>query len=205
MATDIRRELEDVTESTDLPLSSVDARGTLLGILGVAGFLALWHVASLFQPSYVLPSPLAVGETFRAEAESGEMLVALGQSMRHWLPGAIVGTTLGVAAGVAFGWSRLLDDLSAPVVRLLRPVPPLALIGFAIAWFGIGDTGAAFIIAVGAFWINFYAAYGGVEGVSEDLLDVARSLGVEGDLELVRSVVIPAASPEILTGVRTAA
>ena len=203
MATDIRRELEDATESADLPLSSVDARGTLLGILGVAGFLALWHVVSLFQPSYVLPSPLAVGETFRAEAESGEMLVALGQSMRHWLPGAVVGTTLGVAAGVAFGWSRLLDDLSAPVVRLLRPVPPLALIGFAIAWFGIGDTGAAFIIAVGAFWINFYAAYGGVEGVSEDLLDVARSLGVEGDLELVRSVVIPAASPEILTGVRT--
>jgi len=203
MATDIRRELEDATESADLPLSSIDARGTLLGFIGVAGFVALWYVASLFQPSYVLPSPLAVAETFRAEAESGEMLIALGQSIRHWLPGAVIGTTLGVAAGVAFGWSRLLDDLSAPVVRLLRPVPPLALVGFAIAWFGIGDAGAAFIIAVGAFWINFYAAYGGVEGVSEDLLDVARSLGVEGDLELVRSVVIPAASPEILTGVRT--
>jgi NitT/TauT family transport system permease protein len=95
------------------------------------------------------------------------------------------------------------DDVSTPVVRTLRPVPPLALIGFAIAWFGINHAGAAFIIAVGAFWINFYAAYGGVEGVSEDLLDVARSLGVEGDLELLRSVVVPAASPEILTGVRT--
>jgi NitT/TauT family transport system permease protein len=88
-------------------------------------------------------------------------------------------------------------------VRTLRPVPPLALIGFAIAWFGINHVGAAFIIAVGAFWINFYATYGGVEGVSEDLLDVARSLDVRSDRELVRSVVIPAASPEILTGVRT--
>jgi ABC-type nitrate/sulfonate/bicarbonate transport system, permease component len=82
-------------------------------------------------------------------------------------------------------------------------VPPLALIGFAIAWFGINHAGAAFIIAVGAFWINFYASYGGVEGVSDDLLDVARSLGVDGDLELIKSVVIPAASPEIMTGIRT--
>jgi NitT/TauT family transport system permease protein len=82
-------------------------------------------------------------------------------------------------------------------------VPPLALIGFAIAWFGINDAGAAFIIAIGAFWINFYASYGGVEGVSDDLLDVARSLGVDSDLALIKTVVIPAASPEIMTGIRT--
>lgn len=63
-------------------------------------------------------------------------------------------------------------------------MPPLALIGFAIAWLGINHTGAAFIIAIGAFWINFYAAYGGVEGDSQDLLNVARSLGVQEDVEL---------------------
>ncbi|MFC6770396.1 ABC transporter permease, partial [Halorubrum pallidum] len=82
-------------------------------------------------------------------------------------------------------------------------VPPLALIGFAIAWFGINDAGAAFIIAVGAFWINFYAAYGAVEDVSADLLDVGRTLGVRGDLDTVRSIVLPASLPGILTGVRT--
>ncbi|MCQ4333820.1 ABC transporter permease [Natronomonas sp. F2-12] len=203
MATDIRNELERARTDEELPLAGVDGSRALLGSLGVVAFLGLWHVASLFQPAYVLPSPLAVGGTFYAEAASGEMITALGQSIQHWLPGAVVGTTLGVAVGIALAWSPLLDDLSAPVVRLLRPVPPLALIGFAIAWFGINNAGAAFIIAIGAFWINFYAAYGGVEGVSEDLLDVARSLGVEGDLELVKSVVIPAASPEIMTGIRT--
>ncbi|WP_223174237.1 ABC transporter permease [Halorubrum aquaticum] len=93
--------------------------------------------------------------------------------------------------------------MTAPLVRTLRPVPPLALIGFAIAWFGINDAGAAFIIAVGAFWINFYAAYGAVEGVSEDLLDVGWTLGVSGDLDMVRSVVLPAALPGITTGIRT--
>ena len=192
-----------ITEQFGPSLDDGSARRALLGAVGIAGFLALWWAVSLTQPDFVLPSPVAVGKTFLSEAASGEMTTAIGQSVRHWIPGTIIGTGLGVTAGVALAWSSVADDLSAPIVRLLRPVPPLALIGFAIAWFGINHAGAAFIIAVGAFWINFYAAYGGVEGVSEDLLDVAKSLGVEGDLELLRSVVVPAASPEILTGIRT--
>lgn len=199
--TDVGRETAE--ESVDSLVERIDPRAAVLGALGVAGFLVLWWAVSQTQPSYVLPSPLAVGKTFYAEAASGEMLTAVVQSALHWIPGAITGTSLGIATGVALAWSPLADEVSAPVVRILRPVPPLALIGFAIAWFGINHAGAAFIIAAGGFWINFYAAYGGVEGVSEDLLDVARSLGVEGDLELLRSVVIPAALPEILTGVRT--
>lgn len=203
MATDLDHRLTRAAEETDLPLVGVDFRRALFGLGGLGGFIGLWWAVSLFQPPYVLPSPLAVAESFASEAASGEMSTALFQSIQHWIPGTIIGTLLGVATGVALGWSSVLDDITSPVVRTLRPVPPLALIGFAIAWFGINNAGAAFIIAIGAFWINFYASYGGVEGVSDDLLDVAQSLGVQSDLELIRSVVIPAASPEILTGIRT--
>ncbi|EMA67795.1 binding-protein-dependent transporters inner membrane component [Halorubrum aidingense JCM 13560] len=180
-----------------------DPRRLVRGVAGIAGFVLLWHLVSLTQPAYVLPSPGAVVDAFAEELASGTMTAALWSSIRHWAPGTFVGTTLGVGAGVALSWSRLLDDVTAPLVRTLRPVPPLALIGFAIAWFGINDAGAAFIIAVGAFWINFYAAYGAVEGVSNDLLDVGRTLGVRGDLDMVRSIVVPAALPGITTGIRT--
>ena len=209
MSTDPKFEIDRSAESPEGDLSvrrrlvTYDYRRLGLGISGLFAFLLVWWVASLSQPAFVLPSPPAVAESFSEEMSSGEMPTALRQSLRHWIPGAVVGTTLGIGTGLALGWSRLLDDIWAPVVRLLRPVPPLALIGFAIAWFGINDTGAAFIIAIGAFWINFYATYGGVESVSTDLLDVARSLGVTGNLGLLRSVVIPAASPGILTGIRT--
>ncbi|MFC5279982.1 ABC transporter permease [Halorubrum rubrum] len=184
-------------------LGLADPTRLLRGVAGVAGFLGLWYLVSLTQPAYVLPSPAAVGVRFLEELAAGTMTAALASSVRHWLPGTVVGTGLGVGAGVAFAWSVTLDDVTAPLVRTLRPVPPLALIGFAIAWFGINDAGAAFIIAVGAFWINFYAAYGAVEGVSEDLLDVGRTLGVRGDLDMIRSVVLPAALPGITTGIRT--
>lgn len=173
------------------------------GALGIVGLLAVWWVAAQFNPAYVLPAPEAVAETFWVELASGSMLTALAQSVTHWLPGAVVGTTLGVALGVALAWSSTLDDVAAPIVRVFRPVPPLALIGFAIAWIGINHSGAAFIVAAGAFWINYYAAYGGVEGVSDDLLDVARSLGADSSWRQIRQVVLPAASPEILTGIRT--
>ncbi|MEF8807139.1 ABC transporter permease [Natronomonas sp.] len=203
MATETDLGYDGADEGIESFIDALDPQRALLGTAGIVGFVALWWVTSLFQPAYILPSPLAVAETFHAEAASGEMLTAIGQSILHWVPGVIAGTVLGIVAGVGLAWSSIADDVSAPLVRLLRPVPPLALIGFAIAWFGINHAGAAFIIGVGGFWINFYAAYGGVEGVSDDLLDVARSLGVDGDLELLRSVVVPAASPEILTGART--
>jgi NitT/TauT family transport system permease protein len=202
MAIDVGDETE-YGDGTAAPSLDIEPRRALRGAGGLLAFLALWWLVALTQPSYILPAPAAVAETFVAEAASGDMLTALGNSVVHWLPGAVVGTGLGIAAGIALGWSPVVDDVSAPVVRLLRPVPPLALIGFAIAWLGINHAGAAFIIAIGAFWINFYAAYGGVEGVSEDLLDVARSLGVQGDLELIRTVVVPASLPEITTGIRT--
>lgn len=184
-------------------IDSETVRSYLLGVSGVIGFLILWHVLSLTQPDIVLPSPIAVGERFVDELLSGDMTTALQQSMMHWLPGTIVGTALGVGAGVILGWSRTADQITAPVVRILRPIPPLAMIGFAIAWFGINHVGAAFIIALGAFWINFYATYGGVESVSNDLIDVGRTLGVNGNLATIRTIVIPSALPEILTGIRT--
>ncbi len=176
-------------------------RGLAVG--GVVLFLVIWAVSAQGQPSFILPGPQAVVTRLLTEARSGALLQAVADSLRHWVPGTIVGTIAGVSAGIGLGVAPRFEAGSRPIVRVLRPVPPLALIGFAIAWFGINNAGAAFIIAIGAFWINFYAAYGGVEGVSDDLLDVARSLGVEGDLELIKSVVIPAASPEIMTGIRT--
>ncbi|MBP1985704.1 ABC transporter permease [Halolamina salifodinae] len=180
-----------------------DRRRLARGALGVVAFLLVWEVASWFNPAYVLPSPRAVAEVFVVELRSGAMLTALTASVTHWLPGTVVGTTLGIALGVTMAYSDLADDVATPLVRVLRPVPPLALIGFAIAWIGLNHAGAAFIIAAGAFWINYYAAYGGVDGVPEEFLDVAKSLGVDTDLGLVRKVVLPSALPEIITGIRT--
>lgn len=202
-----------------LSLGEVDRRRLVRGLFGTTVLVVAWYAAALTQPVYLLPGPVEVVAAFVGELStqalytvpvSGsevrlpQMVVKLLQSLQHYLPGLAAGTVAGITLGVAMGWSRPVDDALTPVTRVLRPIPPLAWIAFAIVWIGIGHGGATFIVAIGAFWINFYNAFAGVEGVSRDLKEVAATLGVHDDLTMIRKVVLPAASPEILTGIRTA-
>ena len=190
----------------------------LRGAAGSAVFLVVWQIAAMPVPTYLLPTPLEVAQAFAVELtapavftvplldlEIGltRMLVNLSDSLYHYIPGLFVGGAAGIGFGIALGWSELLDDAITPVQRVLRPIPPLAWIAFAIVWLGVNHQGAAFIVGIGAFWINFYNAYAGVNGVPESTKEVAASLGVDDDLTMIRKVVIPRASPEIMTGIRT--
>jgi NitT/TauT family transport system permease protein len=215
-------DIETDSETGVLPDELVDddrSHGRLVrGALGTVAFLAVWYGAALSTPVFLLPSPVEVARAFVVEVTAPEpfvvpvvgaevtltrLVVNLIQSLYHYIPGLLVGGLAGIASGIALGWSSTLDDAFTPITRVLRPIPPLAWIAFAIVWLGVNHTGAAFIVAIGAFWINFYNAYAGVEGVPEDLTEVAASLGVDDDLTMIRRVVIPSATPEIMTGVRT--
>jgi NitT/TauT family transport system permease protein len=196
-----------------------DVRRYLRGLGGLAVFLGVWWVgAATTQPSYLLPGPVdsivAFVQLFETSTRivvpvlGGELVLPTGlahlmQTLFHYVPGLFLGAVCGIGLGLAMGWNGAIDDWLQPLVRVLRPIPPLAWVVFAILWFGIQHTGAAFIVFVGAFWINFYGAYGGVEGVSTELTDAASTLGVERDLSMLKLVALPSAAPQVLTGFRT--
>ena len=191
----------------------------LRGLGGLVVFLLVWWVGAMTtQPSYLVPGPLesvyafielfATSTTIVAPVLGSSLVLPTGlahlaQTLFHYVPGLLLGAGCGIGLGLAMGWNGVLDDWLRPLVRVLRPIPPLAWIVFAIVWFGIHHTGAAFIVFVGAFWINFYGAYGGVEGVSTELTDAASTLGVERDLSMLKLVALPSAAPQVLTGFRT--
>jgi NitT/TauT family transport system permease protein len=196
-----------------------DLRRYLRGLGGLLVFLLVWWIGAMTtQPSYLVPGPVESARAFVDLFTTSTAIVvpALGsslvlptglahltQTLFHYVPGLLLGAGCGIGLGLAMGWNGALDDWLRPLVRVLRPIPPLAWIVFAIVWFGIHHTGAAFIVFVGAFWINFYGAYGGVEGVSTELTDVASTLGVERDLSMLKLVALPSAAPQVLTGFRT--
>lgn len=88
------------------------------------------------------------------------------------------------------------------LARVLRPIPPLAWIPFAIIWFGITETAAACIISIGIFWINYFTAMAAVQAVDKDLIEVARAFGHRTFAALLKKVILPGAAPGILSGLR---
>lgn len=196
---------EALDYSADGLVSVRDGRDLALKLGALTAFVLVWWGGALVTPQTLLPRPPVVASVLVGDVASGQVFELIVQSLRHYVPGLLIGSTLGMAVGVAVGWSELVERTVGTVASVLRPVPPLAWIPFAIIWFGLNDRGAAFIIAIVAFWINYYNAESGVRNVDRQHLEVARSLGTKSDLRLIRKVVLPSATPELFTGFRTAA
>jgi len=183
--------------------------------------IAFWHwitQAGLVNPQ-VLPSPLAVGrkwveyllplQRFDAQAGggwwawafSGELIVDTLTSLYRVVVGFAIGGGLALPLGLAMGASPRVYAWMNPLVQILRPIPPIAYIPLAILWFGLGNPPAVFLIALGAFFPVLMNTIAGVRQVDGIYLRAARSLGAGRTTMFVR-VILPAAVPYILSGVR---
>ena len=181
-------------------------RAVALAAFGLAVFLAIWQLAPALGlvSASILPPPSVLPQAFLRELSSGVWLSAMLTSLSHYLAGLVIGCLLGVGLGVATGMSLTLDAALAWVIRVLRPIPGLAWVPFAILWFGIDATAAIFIIGVGVFWISYFAAHGAVRAVDRDLIELAEAFGFRRPDQKLVKVILPAAAPGILAGLRTA-
>ena len=88
-----------------------------------------------------------------------------------------------------------------PILQVLRPIPPIAYIPLAILWFGLGNPPAFFLISLGAFFPVLMNTVAGVRSVDAIYIRAARNLGADR-APLFFRVVLPAATPHIMTGIR---
>ena len=181
------------------------ARRAAYGIGGLALFIAIWKAALIWQwaPPGTLPDPFALPATLVQEWQSGRLLPAIGSSLVHYFWGLAAGTALGFAVGLAAATLPRFDLAQAYLARILRPIPPLAWVVFAIAWFKVSHAGAAFVIAIGVFWVNYFATYSAVRNVDPRYYELARAFGHGGYLARALGVTLPAIAPGALSGVRT--
>ncbi|WP_373319214.1 ABC transporter permease, partial [Methylobacterium gnaphalii] len=175
-------------------------------VVGLLVFLGIWEAVprlDLVNPAF-LPPPSTIPEAFLKEVRNGGWLVAIGESLSHYIVGLVVGAGAGIGLGLVSGMFRWFDNLTAWIVRLLRPIPGLAWVPFAIIWFGVEPRAAIFIIAIAVFWIVFFATQGAVRGVDRDLVEVAQAFGFRSAWSRLTKIMLPAATPGILVGLRTA-
>lgn len=175
-------------------------------LLAAAVVVAVWQaIIVIVRPSAaVLPTPWQTVLTLETLIASGELFVHIGASLGRvlvaWVLAAAVAIPLGLWMGARRGVERILD----PFIELFRPISPLAWIPMAILWFGIGESGKVFIILVATFFPILLNTVTGVKGVDPVLVRAGRVLGCNNDARLFRRVLLPAAMPTILVGLRIA-
>jgi NitT/TauT family transport system permease protein len=171
-------------------------------IAGIAGFLAVWTLASFrIGNAVLLPDPSAVVTGFFSLLNDGTLWADVRASMKRVLGGFAIASVIAVPLALAMAYSRRLGLLLNPLVIFLRPIPPIAWIPIAILWFGIGDPPSYFITAVAAFFPIFINSYAGGHAVQPEHLHAARSLGA-GPRALFLRIYLPSAMPMIATGLR---
>ena len=159
-------------------------------------------------PAYVLPSPRAVLATLidfffggSTQAYSGKFLAHFLQSLYRVAGGFACGTILGIPLGIVLGYNRRIGAFIEPTIELSRSIPGICWLPLALVWFGIGTGTSVFLIALGSFYSIFLSTLGGVRYVNPVLLRAGRSLGAT-ESSLLYTVILPAAFPSILSGLR---
>jgi ABC-type nitrate/sulfonate/bicarbonate transport system permease component len=175
----------------------------LLGLLGTVLFLVAWEVAArsgLLNP-VVVSNPSRIVAAFLGQWQSGDMLGDVRVSLIEFGVGFGLSLLVGIALGIAMGLSRLTEYAVDPFVWFLYASPLIAFYPLIIVWLGFGFTtvvAVTFLLSVVSIVVNTMA---GVHSVDAQLVRAVRAFGGRR-IDVIFKVVLPAAVPLILAGVR---
>ncbi len=178
-------------------------RSDLKLALTLLGALALWEALGRggFYPPHLFPPPSRVFPVLAEMARSGELWGDFKASAFRWGLGFILGTALGLVGGLLSGRVGVLRETASQLLHFMRSTPFIVLIPLVILWFGLGELGKVLLVAWGVFFPVWLNAQSGVEGIEEEYLWAAWSLGIRG-WRMYTEVLLPRALPFVLAGMR---
>jgi ABC-type nitrate/sulfonate/bicarbonate transport system permease component len=174
----------------------------LAGVLLIVVLLALWQYSAVYvvkKPTW--PPVSLVWQSWLERLLDGTLLGHLWATFWRQMTGYAIAVVLGVALGLLMGYSRFLYNLLEPLVEVLRPIPGAAYLPILVLFVGIGHEMKVILILIAAFFPILLNTYSGVRAIDVVQLDTARTLGLT-TFQTFRELIVPAASPHILTGMR---
>jgi ABC-type nitrate/sulfonate/bicarbonate transport system permease component len=165
--------------------------------------LVLWGVLSAGSKTYYFPPLTDILKTFKNTWLFDRIGSDAVPSLERMGAGYAIAVVVAVALGMLLGFFPRARRAAAPIVEFLRAIPPPALLPFAILVIGVGASMKIFIIAFVCLWPILLNTIDGVTGVDQTLEETSHVYGISGRDRLFR-VLLPAASPRIFAGMRTA-
>jgi NitT/TauT family transport system permease protein len=183
-----------------------NSKNRLLGVLALVLALVIWEIvaAGIIRYSFILPSPTDVFSAFVELLYTGRLLPDFMASLTHFAIGLGAALLVGIPIGIMMGWNRKMDSFLDPIIEILRPIPPLAWIPFAIIWFGLTSWSAGFVIFIGSVFPIIINTYSGFRGVPRIYVEAGKMLGCTSNRDLIRYIAFPAALPTVAAGIRIA-
>lgn len=171
-------------------------------LLPVVAFLVVWAAGAQLKGSVLLlPGPGESGQALWELVRNGTIWNHVLASLVRVYLGFGLATLVGIPMGMLLGRIRWLESVADPLLQLFRPISPLAWVPLAILWFGIGDISAVMIIFLACVFPTIVHACGATRAVDPKLIKLAHNCGA-GPLQLIAHVLLPAALPQMLTGLR---
>jgi sulfonate transport system permease protein len=184
-----------LTEKPRVPIS--------VGVLLPLVILGLWELASHLRwvKPVFLPTPEKTVLAFFTMLTKQDFLLDFLASIEIVLQGFIYGAGLGILLGGAAGLSRTTQRILGPTLDSIRQIPAIAWLPLIVLWLGIGPLAKVVIITKVVFFPVFLNTLQGIRGVPKDYIDLAQVLTLRR-WQFIRRIIIPAATPSILVGVR---
>ncbi|MDP3940259.1 MAG: ABC transporter permease [Deltaproteobacteria bacterium] len=165
--------------------------------------ISIWAAASSagIWESYEFPSPWAVLDTLWNGLTDGSFLIGMSVSLKRIAIGYGLSVILGTLLGMVIGSVKLLDETLGSFIQGLQALPSICWLPLAVVWFGLNEGAILFVVIMGAVLAVAIATDAGIKNVSPIYIRAARNMGVHG-VNLYRRVILPAAFPSIVTGMK---
>lgn len=182
-----------------------------LGLLIPAAVVILWQVivTSGAVPTYKLPSPFDLVQvlwdfvtgSLQLTPYSGTCIPHLMQSLKRVAAGFLMAAAVGLPLGFLTGRIRLMQRLFDPFIHAVRAIPGIGWLPIAIVWFGVGEGNTLFLISLATFFPIYVNTAHGASEIPLQLIRAGQMMGAKG-FTLFRTVMFPAAFPQIAVGLR---
>lgn len=169
----------------------------------VLGFLMAWEfcAAKGYYNSFFTSYPSEILKDLVDFYKSGDLAKHTTITLTEGFLGLFYGTLIGIVTAIIFGYFSVLGKIITPIITAVSGIPQLTLAPVYVLWFGLGLTSKIFLAGLMVFFNVFFSTYNAIKNIDRQLIESANLLGAN-NIQTLRTVVVPACMPWILSGIR---
>lgn len=176
----------------------------LYRLITIAAVFGIWQLAANhYHNEFMMPSPWKTMVTFTSVVHDAAVIKNLLLTLKRVLTGFLYALMIGIPLGFLMGYSKVAMQLLDPLIDSVRQIPIMAWVPLTIVWFGLGDGPTVFLIAFTGTFPIVMNTIAGVQNISNDYYNAARSMGAK-PWSIFSHIIVPASMPDILIGSRVA-